>query len=198
MKKQLIILTSGICLMFALTTNQSYAQIKLGVIGGVNFNNMSGDKDTDGMLLGYHLGATVNLRITNSLSLEPQILYSTKGANYDKGDIKLDYFEIPVWLRYQLEGGLNFNAGAYAGFLSSAKIGDNTSKNDFTNTDFGLGFGIGYQTAVGLGLALNYNLGISNIGEDYEILGQTYSYEAKNNSIKLSASYTFGGRRESK
>ncbi len=198
MKKKLILLSSILCLMIAFNTNNAFSQIKIGIIGGANFNDLSGDNDSKGMLLGYHLGATVNLRISNSLSLEPQVLYSIKGANFDKGDIKLDYIEIPVWLRYQLEGGLNFNAGAYAGILTSAKIGDQTSKDDFTNTDFGIGFGVGYQMAIGFGIALNYSIGLSSIGEDYELLGQTYSYEAKTSCIKLSASYTFGGRRESK
>ena len=157
---------------------------------------MSGDVDSDGMLLGYHLGATVKFKITNSLMLEPQFLYSTKGANSDNGDIKINYIEIPVWLRYQLESGLNFNAGAYAGILTSAEIDDDSAKDNFTSTDLGLGFGLGYQLSGGLGLALNYSIGLTDIGDDYEVFGIPVTYEAKTSCIKLSASYTFGGRRE--
>ncbi|HMT28499.1 MAG TPA: outer membrane beta-barrel protein [Bacteroidia bacterium] len=94
-----------------------------------------------------------------------------------------------------MESGINFNVGPYAGILTSAKTDDNNLKDNFKSTDFGLGAGIGYQTGGGLGLAVNYCFGLANIGEDVSILGQNYTPEVKNTCIKLSLSFTLGGRR---
>ena len=58
-----MILAAGLCLMFAAST-QSIAQIKLGVIGGANFNDITGsDIDSEGMTVGYHIGGFVNIGI---------------------------------------------------------------------------------------------------------------------------------------
>ena len=194
MKKALIILCGGLCMMLASST-QSAAQIKFGAIGGLNFNDVTGDDfESDGMAIGFHLGGFVN--IGNKIMVEPQLLYVRKGSKLEEGNLNLDYIEIPIWVRYQLESGLNFNAGPYFAFLMGAKADGEDAKDSFTGSDVGVGFGIGYQLAGGLGFAANYNLGLTSIGEEYEIFGETYEIDAKTSNIKVSVSYTFGGRRE--
>jgi len=99
-----------------------------------------------------------------------------------------------------LDGGLNFNAGPFMAVLLGAKYDGEKVKDNYKTSDWGMGVGIGYQLAGGLGFAFNYNQGLGNIGEDIEdpFTGTKYEYEAKSANFKLSASYTFGGRRESK
>src|SRR5688572_4947857 len=150
MKKNLMILAAGLCLMFAAST-QSFAQIKLGVIGGANFNNITGDDDeaSEGMSVGYHIGGFVN--IGNKLMVEPQLLYIRKGTQLESGNLNLDYLEIPIWVRYQLDGGLNFQAGPFIGILLGAKADGEDAKDGYKSSDWGMGVGIGYQLAGGLG-----------------------------------------------
>lgn len=194
MKQKLTIIGSALCLMFIINT-QSMAQMKFGVIGGFNFNDLTGsDVNSDGMSVGYHLGAFVNFG--EQLMIEPQLLYSVKGTKGASDNLNLSYVEIPIWIRYQLENGFNINAGPYAGILVGAKVDGNDFKDSYKSTDFGLGFGIGYQMSSGLGFAANYSMGLTSIGEEYEIFGTKYDIEARTTCIKLSASYTFGGRRE--
>jgi len=194
MKKTLMVISAGLLLMFA-TTTQSVAQLKLGVIGGANFNDITGsDIDSEGMGVGYHIGGFLN--IGNKLMVEPQVLYSVKGSKVKDGNLNLSYIEIPIWVRYQLEGGLNFNAGPYMAILVGAKDDGDDAKDNYKSSDWGLGFGIGYQLQGGLGFAVNYNQGLANVGEDVEVFGQKVEFDAHTTNIKLSLSYTFGGRRE--
>lgn len=177
--------------MFAasLISTKVDAQIKVGPVAGINFSDATGDINTDGMLIRFHFGALVNFGISHYFMVEPQVLYSLRGLKGSGSDIKMDYIEIPVWLRYQLSSGLNFNAGPYAGILLSAKVEDTNVKSGFNTFDFGLGGGIGYQTGSGFGFALNYSQGFANILDDD-------NSTARNSCIKISASYTLGGRRE--
>lgn len=197
MKKQLLMIVGGLFVLLMVSGTDSVAQIKFGPVAGVNFNDMTGDVDSDGMLIGFHIGALVNFGIGDFLMIEPQVLYSTRGAKGKDDNLNLDYIEIPIWVRYQMSGGLNFNAGPYAGIMIGAKAGDVDLDDRYKSTDFGLGFGIGYQTSGGLGFAANYSQSLGNVGEDYNnIFGQQVSFEAKNTCIKLTLSYTLGGRRE--
>jgi hypothetical protein len=196
MKKQLLKIAIGLFLLLMVSNTQSIAQIKIGPVAGLNFNDMTGDVNSDGMLIGFHIGALLNFGIGNAFMIEPQVLYSTRGAKDTTDNLNLDYIEIPIWLRYQLSGGLNFNAGPYFGFLINAKQADTDVKEFYTSTDVGLGFGLGYQMSGGLGIAANYSQSVTNVGEDYTVGGQTFSYDTKNTCIKLTLSYTLGGRRE--
>jgi opacity protein-like surface antigen len=188
----------AIAAMGLLSVGSTSAQLSHGPVAGLNLANVGGDDAEDNsMLIGFHVGWGVNFNLTESISLQPQLLYSVKGAKLDTGDddapFALSYIEIPIWGRYNLESGLHFDFGPYIGFLMGAKFdgesedgAGNKYKDNYTGTDFGIGVGAGYELESGLGFALNYNLGLSNIA-DYE------GGDLTNNVIKFSISYTLGG-----
>ncbi|MBL7913739.1 MAG: PorT family protein [Bacteroidia bacterium] len=196
MKKTLkIVLVLAISIASMQSVN---AQIKFGPIAGLNISNISGDNSNDNsMLLGAHLGGLVNFSLSDNLSVEPQVLYSMKGANVEIENVvsgtetyvyRLSYLEIPIWVRYQLESGLNFQAGPHIGILLAAEFDGEDAKDGLNSFDFGVGGGLGYQMENGLGFGLNYNLGLANIvdtegGDDFS---------NSNNCIKFSISYTLG------
>lgn len=196
MNTKTILFSTIIVLFLALQPNNTQAQIKVGPIVGLNFSDMTGDTQSDGMLVGFHLGFLVNLGITDYFMIEPQLLYSTKGAKGKSDDLNLGYVEIPIWLRYQLSNGLNFNAGPYAGILTSAKDGDTKIKDNYNAVDYGLAAGIGYQTHGGIGLNASYFSGLADIGDRFITPFGNYDFDTKVNVIKLSLSYTIGGKRE--
>ena len=174
------------------------AQIKFGPIAGLNISNISGDNsDDNSMLLGAHLGGLVNFSLSDNLSVEPNVLYSMKGANVEVEDLiggsetyayRLSYLEIPIWVRYQLESGLNFQAGPHVGILLAAEFDGEDVKDGLNSFDFGVGGGLGYQLENGLGFGLNYNLGLANI---IDTEGDS-DFSNSNNCIKFSVSYTIG------
>jgi hypothetical protein len=200
MKKKILIgmfVLSAICVF---QVREASAQVKFGPIAGLNVSDVSGDVNSDGMLIGAHLGGFVNLGITDFLMIEPQLLFSMKGAKGSGDDLRMNWIEVPIWLRYEMESGLNFNAGPYIGLLLSADAGGDV-KDGFKSTDFGFGAGLGYQMSGGLGFHLNYNFGLSNIGEDISVtvpfVGTiTQEVDAKTSCLKLSVSYMLGGKRE--
>jgi hypothetical protein len=194
MKTKTILTLTSVLLVLLMTVN-TQAQIKVGPVAGFNFSDMTGDINSDGMLVGFHLGILVNFGVTDYLMIEPQLLYSTKGAKLSNDDLVLTYVEIPFWIRYQLESGLNINAGPYFGVMTSAKINEESVRDEYKLLDFGLGGGIGYQLAGGLGLTASYQSGIGNIGDVKKTIIGDQPYTAKVSMFKISVSYTFGGRR---
>ncbi len=184
-------------LVFAgiISTTNLKAQAKVGSVIGINFSEMHGDVKADGLLFGFHIGALANFGITNNLMIEPQVVYTTKGIKQKTEDVILGYVEVPVWIRLQSNNGLYVNAGPYASFLVSAKFADVNVKDNYNGTDFGVGAGIGYQSEGGIGFAANYLSGLTDVGKAQTILGTRNNFNAKNSSIKLSITITFGGRR---
>ncbi len=170
------------------------AQIKYGPMLGANLANIKGDFDDDNaMKFGMHIGGVVDIGISDNFSIMPGALFSMKGTQSDeesKYKTNLNYIEIPVLAKYQLESGLNFSAGPYLGLLMSAKAtdGDNDVdiKDDLAGTDIGLKFGLGYQLESGLGFNVNYGLGMTTIADDSDI-------DSKNNVIGISVMYLLGG-----
>jgi len=190
----------AIAAVIGLFSSTAFAQITHGPVAGVNIANLSGDSTDDpSSLISFHAGWFVNLDVTENITIQPQLLYSGKGAKSKLGDkeipFALNYIEIPIWGRYNLESGLHFDFGPYIGFLMGAKVDGESEftfgtqtvkyKDSYKSTDFGVGFGLGYELESGLGFAANYNLGLSNISD-------TENGDLKNNVIKVSVSYTLG------
>jgi hypothetical protein len=67
--------------------------------------------------------------ITNSVSIQPEISYTTKGAELSYNNafangtatFKTNYIEVPVLLVFNLTNALNVHAGPYAAYMVSGK-----------------------------------------------------------------------------
>lgn len=104
----------------------------IGIMAGVNLASISGDdiSDVDNRT-GVLGGVFVTFHLTNSFGIEPEALYSQRGASLsDAGDfdatIKMDYIEIPVLLRFGIPvvGPIRpfFVAGPSFGFQSKCAV----------------------------------------------------------------------------
>jgi opacity protein-like surface antigen len=163
---------------------------EFGIKGGLNSSNFSGD--TEGMDLkdkiGFNVGAFVAIKLSDKLTLQPEVLYSTQGpkavnvtAPVDDmlftGDIKfkLSYINVPVMVKYYVADKFNLEAGPQIGFLTSAKTStkldgysqtvDQDIKDSFESIDFGLNFGAGYDFTKNVFAGIRYNLGLANIAK---------------------------------
>lgn len=181
MRRSLVIVAA--CVV-ALTVQTASAQLfGVGVKGGVNFANLSGDFifREDGITVepnlktrpGFVIGASMRSRLLPLISLQPEILYSEKGAKFDlrgqdigmpgasiDGSIDLKYLEVPILLRVGLPIP-GFSPFVYAGPAFAYTLSAETTlefrlagfsetetqdiKDEVKNFDYGLVIGGGME-----------------------------------------------------
>ena len=195
--------------MFAQNTNDS-SKLKFGFKGGVNFSNLYTENvESNNVLMGFNVGAFAKLPITESLAIQPELLYSTKGAKltYDNyfvngtAKFNLNYIELPVLLVVNLTNNFNIHAGPYVAYLVDGKvtndsqgtlfdIQNNLSNEDFNKFDTGLAVGVGFDTDK-IGFGVRYNYGLQKVGKERSFLGTNYTFpDGKNSTINLYLSYS--------
>lgn len=192
------------------------AQTQLGVIGGVNIANLSGE-DENGEKLdfssrsGLGFGGVLALALSENVSLVFEPMYLQKGATEKEQGVeatyKLAYLEVPAFLRLAF-GTTNTRpyliAGASFGFRMSADLkasegvlSAEVDIKDVTNsTDFGLGFGGGVNFKlenVSLFLEARYALGLSDTWKGGTITFGGIDSTIPDANIKTSGIQIMGG-----
>lgn len=146
---------------FAIT---SYAQgIDFGIKAGANFSTLT---DATGLKnkTGFHGGLFLGLKFNDKIALQPELLYSQQGAEFDMGKIDLNYINVPVVVKYYLVQGLNIQMGPQFGFV----VDDNISNAIFEAEDFDVSgvIGAGYDFPFGIRLDARYNFGFTDVVKD--------------------------------
>lgn len=179
-----------------------------GLKGGVNLTNLYvDDVDDENVKVGYHIGIYHDAPITDFLSIQPEILFTSKGAEvqYDgflggsgKYRYNLNYLEIPVLVKLKM-AGFNVHAGPYAAFLVGANVKDVDSngnvqgvtsldRDDFNQVDFGASLGVGFDF-LGGNIGARYDFGLNEIDRS-NFAGEAAS-SAKNSAFMLSIGFDF-------
>lgn len=166
------------------------AQISFGGKAGVNFASLSGDgsENSEGVTK-FHLGAVANFGITEFLSIQPEILYSSQGykqADNDDIRVNLDYLNIPIMADFILAEGFSLQGGPQIGININSELdfdGETADIEDVETLDIGVGIGAQYKLADnGLFFQARYVTGLTEFIEDSE---------AKIGVISLSLGYMF-------
>lgn len=156
----------------ALTFSQ---ETKYGVRGGLNISNLDFTPDADFQNVhrnGFAFGGFVDYGFSESLSFQVELQYSAEGAKAD--DLKADYIQMPLMLRFHL--GDKFTVGA--GPMVSLKTWKN--QDAFSTFAFsGIG-GVEYMITDELFVDARFSYGITNI-LDPDLDG----IEAKNNNLQI-------------
>jgi hypothetical protein len=171
--------------------------IKYGVKAGGSLTTVTGS-DVDGAKnkFGFNGGVLANFGFNDMISIQPEVLYSMKGAKQDGSDdarINLNYIDVPVLLKVSTGAtGLFFEAGPQVGFLASAKAKSGgisvDIKDEFKTVDFGYAAGVGFQVESGPNVGLRYNGGFTNIAKDAS------AGTARNSAFQLYVGFMFGGK----
>ncbi|MGB2868920.1 MAG: porin family protein [Bacteroidota bacterium] len=171
-------------------TSQSLTK---GFKGGLNIATLGGaDADNADLksITTFSAGVFFNLSLPGPISIQPEVLYSQKGAKSSVPGLtvtyNLVYVEVPVLLKFNipLAPGSpvkpNIFAGPAVGFLLTAKVkadppsppalpAETDIKDQTTNTDFGVVFGAGLDidlVALQLTIDARYNLGLTTIDKN--------------------------------
>jgi opacity protein-like surface antigen len=204
MKKIFTILT-----VVALTTTVSFAQVQWGATAGLNMANVSysgsGDMDSD-MRLGIRLGVTVDITLSDAMTLNTGAIYSVKGysgemeildfttftvstVDYDQS---FNYIEVPLHVSYAVSDQFSLMAGPYLGILvgnSATLDGEDldTDTDGMAAMDLGINVGAGFAITDAISVNAAYQMGLTQLDED----GESDLY---NTNILIGMTYSFGGR----
>ena len=199
------------------TTFESFAQIKFGVKGGLNYANMLDKTNTRTYSadykakIGFNMGVTAEYSISEKFAIEPGLLFSTKGtkdkSTGTKTSLNLNYLEIPINAIYKIElsssSKILINAGPYFGYAISGKmkasepvLGVNEDSKeqkvvigtDIKPLDFGLNIGAGVEIK-DITVSLQYGYGLANL-----TLHSENDAKLKNRVLGISIGYKFGGK----
>ena len=169
-----------------------------GFKGGLNFSNFYTDNvDDSNILTGFNAGLYAKFPITNSIAIQPEINYTTKGSEqiYDNAvfqgtsKFNINYIEVPVLLVANLTDNFNVHVGPYAAYMVSGKtstdtnFGSSTSEldtDDFNKFDAGISGGVGVDLDV-VNFGVRYNYSLTKIGKDNNFT----SSDAKNSVFNV-------------
>lgn len=210
-----LILTALTCAAFnvsnAQTNDNASTGASFGIKGGVNFSNLyTEDVDDNNVLTSFNVGVFVSMPITSFISIQPEFLYSRKGAElvYDNafasgtGKFKLNYLEVPLLLKLNVAKNFNLHAGPYFAYLIDAEVTnesgsgsfdfeENMDNDDFNKFDYGLAAGAGFDFG-SIGFGVRYNYGLSTVGKERSFLGTNYTFpDGKNSNLSVYAAFQF-------
>lgn len=157
-------------------------KLEFGLDGGANFTTLDGVSDAN-TAIGFHLGFYFDIKVKNAWYLHTGVIVkSPMGAKeltpYTLGDVALDsvflgggvqrklqYFNVPVMMKYTFPNNLYAEGGVMLGLLHTAKdeFSNEVDKpkditftrdivDDYNRLDAGLAAGIGYHRMKGYGM----------------------------------------------
>lgn len=154
---------------------------KFGFKAGVNLNNVStNDHDLKHELAGrtsIHLGVITDFKMSKSLSFQPQLLFSGRGAKVahdDHSDVyAFNSLEIPLNFTYRKNAakGVFLGVGPSLGYNLSGKVKEDhdsediefgSAEGEIKRFDLGLNAILGYQFSNKYFVSTNYSSGLSN------------------------------------
>jgi opacity protein-like surface antigen len=186
--------------------------IKVGIKGGFNGSTFSGaDSKGTEYKAGFAAGPFVNFGVSDNFSIQPEFLYSQKGASQDNvpyGNVNstlktsLGYLDVPIMFRYNIgEDGKGFfvEVGPQGSFVLHRRFfaedgsGKEIANSRDTSTDglnkvvIGYVGGLGYQITSGLQLGLRYT-------GDFSQIAKNATPNVHNSVFQFQVGYAFGGK----
>lgn len=183
--------------------------IGFGVKGGLNLSSLSFEETYNLSSSGrtaFHVGFIAEIPLTQKISIQPELLYSTEGGTYlmERStsvpivlEEKIDYLNLPVMAKYYLVDGFAVEAGPQFGYLVSGKTyemllggGERkiNTKDSHRSFDFGLGAGLSYEFSNGIFLAARYTFGLTKIYDQFEFMHYK-EWDVKKTNFQLSVGY---------
>jgi len=178
-----------------LITTSVFGQKKnaeFGLKAGLNYSNFLDTNDEDipaeySGKIGFHIGGFVVFRITEKISIRPEILYSLQGSNFSinaydlnifdptddnfitsiDGKIKESMILLPIMFEYRFANNIDLELGPQFAYLINRDLTyDNNQglfsiRNDGSEEfEIGINLGLGYSFTEKYRIGLRYSYGI--------------------------------------
>ncbi|MFV8327188.1 porin family protein [Flavobacterium sp. ZS1P14] len=187
MKKTILVAV----LFLAVSSTMQAQLVKFGIKAGLNYANQTGTNITvnstnykTDAITSYHAGLVAEIKLLDSFSIQPELLYSTQGATYknaaEEFKNELGYLSIPVLAKINLNKVVSLELGPQASFLLSER--NNFDVKDANTFDFAVVGGLGLNITSHLFLQARYGLGLTDASKDAEV---------KNSVVQVSAGIKF-------
>lgn len=176
------------------------AQWSVAPKAGLNWSKVNFPENYGGnpsSLTGFHAGVAATYQINKWLDVQGELLYTMRGFDWDDLQVTDDggnifeegvkvrqhYLEIPVLLKFFPCTGFNLQAGPQLGIPLKYDGGLAVADGDKVPVDFGLVFGLGYESAMGIFVDARYTLGLTSTVKDMP--------DWQNRTIGLTVGYRF-------
>lgn len=174
-----------------------------GVKAGINGSDFRSSDDNFEMKVGYLLGVYGNIRLSERVGFQPELVYSLQGAASEDYDINLNYLNIPMMFKIYVTPAVNLQLGPYIGFIVDKSLAsdiDDLDEDDFEDSfeglDLGLAGGINFEAKRGFNVGLRYVYGFGDVNEGFDqTIGSgspvTFNSDASNSIIEFALGFTF-------
>lgn len=169
MKKLWTILAIGAFAAMLVLPQTAAAGVKFGIKGGANIANVNGNFSESladwKSSVGFCAGIFLELNFGRILTIQPEVLYTMKGADAGTGKLKFDYIEIPVLLKIRIPiGSIHpfIFAGPAFGFNLKAVL-DGIEVEDMPKADYSAVLGGGLQLGRSIHIDARYTMGLQKL-----------------------------------
>lgn len=181
----IVIFIAGVSITSTVAQTNQNESLTWGLKAGVNVSDFCGnDAEGSDVRTGFSGGLLFNYRFNDYWALQPEVLFSTKGADLESGltgengptEYELGYLNIPVLAKFYIPTGStvspNLYAGPDVGFKLYSDANDSDIDDQLKDAEFGIAFGAGLDFNLGsdptdvirtVGLDLRYTLGLTNV-----------------------------------
>ncbi len=169
MKKLGAILAIGMFAAVLVLPQTAAADVRFGIKGGANIANVNGNF-TDELAdwkstVGFCAGIFLELNLGRILTIQPEALYTVKGADSGTGKLKFDYIEFPILLKVRIPISSVHPfvfAGPAFGFKLKALV-DGVEISDMPSSDYGAVLGGGLQLGRSIHIDARYTMGLQKL-----------------------------------
>ncbi len=190
-------------LTMLLASGQIMAQnFGFGIKAGANVANFRTDGDNFQARVGYLFGVYGNIRFSERVGFQPELLYSNQGAA-SKGnngvDVNLSYLTVPMMFKVYLTPAVNLQLGPYFGIILEkdfrhelGDLNDDELKDSFDGYDFGAQGGINFENKTGFNVGIRYVYGFADINKNHNSsTASNFNSDFKNSLVSFALGYTF-------
>lgn len=171
-------------LLFAMSFSAQAQLLQIGAKAGLNYANFSGTEIQTDAITSYHAGLIAEIKLMDKFAIQPELLYSTQGASYDRAGEEfkneLGYLAIPVLAKIYLSKSFSLEVGPQASFLLSEK--NNFDVNNANTFDFAVDAGLSFKITENIFVQGRYVLGLTEVSSNAD---------AKNSVLQFSAGLMF-------
>lgn len=176
-----------ISFLFLLASTSSKAQeeetspFTYGVKFGLPLSELKGSDNLKSLRTSFLAGLISEYELSEKYSLALELLYSRQGAtnrgnvegSFFENRLNLDYFNMPVLVKYDINQGLALEVGPQFGYLLKGTYESKQLENpiktnvedDFEAYDLSVALGASFKTEWGFLVGARYNLGLNDINK---------------------------------